>query len=422
MFLGTGLSILIVILLNVVPLLTHQLPLTIDGPFLPWLMIGLSSLCLFIFAYLNSTSWDALQTAEKKTTARIIDLFQKDGTIKVPSIFLCLFPLLSIALALGYNWSSPANKLIWFSIWLVLFGMGVDLIYTLIKNIRNFLNPFSIIEKLTHAAKGSIQNERELDLCSWIDALSEIAVKASSRSSPILANDSVDELQKIAKVFLESSKSISHRMEDAETKKLGISDKISYTLFYLFQRLELINDKALEHKLEPVCSNNITALGKITIDSAKLDMTLARYPLHYLGKFADRAEQHHMAEVGVKATLTLLEVAKTMAAEIDMTYLVIKDPYISLINHLYDIAKETFKQDKSIPIEVLTHPFRELKELFSTEKLANHQDTPEIMAKLNNVLGEFDALQMIMKTLPPLPKISEEQVPENPLPPPVSPA
>ena len=82
-----------------------------------------------------------------------------------------------------------------------------------------------------------------------------------------------------------------------------------------------------------------------------------------------------------------------------------------LITQLHEITKEAFKQDKSINISMLTQPFRDMKAFFASEKLAQHQDTPVIVDRINQVIGEFDALEVILKTLPPIPQISEEPPP-----------
>jgi len=54
---------------------------------------------------------------------------------------------------------------------------------------------------------------------------------------------------------------------------------------------------------------------------------MASYPLHYLGKFAKRAQKEGIQEVGNRATLTLLEVSKVIIEEINIEYVEIKDPF-----------------------------------------------------------------------------------------------
>lgn len=49
-----------------------------------------------------------------------------------------------------------------------------------------------------------------------------------------------------------------------------------------------------------------------------------------------------MPEIGVKASLTLLEVSKSIIEEVDYTYADLKDPFFSIINGLEEIARDTF--------------------------------------------------------------------------------
>jgi hypothetical protein len=243
--------------------------------------------------------------------------------------------------------------------------------------------------------------------------MSEMAVRAVDNNHIALSIQALDETQHIMRNFLEASRSIGHREQDPQTKKLGISDKVSYTLFYLFQRLEWINNSAVEKRLEAVCSKVVTTFGKLAVDAAKYDISLAAYPIAFLGKCAKAAQEKHIPEVGVKATITLLEVAKSLLSDLDVTYLELKDTFITLVTNMHELANEAFREDKNINIAFLKQPFQELKEMFSSEKLANHLDTPAILAAIQGVLAEFEALEMVMKTIPPFPEPSQEgSIPE----------
>ena len=103
--------------------------------------------------------------------------------------------------------------------------------------------------------------------------------------------------------------------------------------------------------------------------------------------------------------------------DIDIKYLEIRDPYLSIINGLEVLAKGTFKRDKTTNIAILMQPFKDLKVLFQSEKAKEHQDTPVIMQNIDRVLGEFEALQMVMNTIPPIPDMKDEDIPPSALPP-----
>jgi hypothetical protein len=142
--------------------------------------------------------------------------------------------------------------------------------------------------------------------------------------------------------------------------------------------------------------------------------------LRFLGKLAKRAQDEGLEETALKASCILSEVAKAIMNDVDIKYLEIKDSYLSIINGLEVLAKGTFKRDKSTNISFLMQPFKDLKELFQSEKARDHQDTPVIMQNIDRVLGEFEALQLVMSTIPPIPQISEEDIPpsaEPPVPP-----
>ena len=378
---------------------------------------------ILIPALVQIISLVPLQKAEKTITPRLFDLVKKDRLFLFSTIALFLFALVNFFFA--YD-PTPVHHdvTILFSIWLVLLGISLDLFLFIIKRISSYLNPYSIIQFFTQEAKKSIQAEEDTQLCLWIDDLTEIASKAIDEHSISLCSNVLDQMPAIAQFFMESAKSIGHigpaaekaqNKVDAETALGKDADEVSFVLFYIFQRLEYINDKALKYKLEPICSEIISVLGKITVSAAKFDLTLVGYPVHYIGKLATQAENEGFPEIGVKATFTLLEVSKTILNEVDYTYADLKDPFLSIITHLEDIAKAAFKRDKKTNIKVLMQPFRDLKELFSSEKAAAHQDAPVIIPNIDRVIGEFETLEAVMKTLPPMDQITGlEDIPPLP--------
>jgi hypothetical protein len=276
-----------------------------------------------------------------------------------------------------------------------------------------------VTQLFRQAAKRSIQNDKEADLCEWIDALAEVGSRALDRGGSSLCNEALNELHEVTRLFLEANKTLGHETQDKETAALGIKDKVTYTLFYLFQRLEMIFNKALEKRLEPVCSNVLTVFGKVTIDAAKYDITLASFPLQYMGKLSFEAHQQRLQDIGLKTTCLYLEIAKTLLTEIDITYSELQEPFFTLIHHMDDIAKETFKQNKDIPIKALTQPFRDLRVMFGEGKAATHQDTPVIVADIDRVLAEFDALELVLRSIPPISSLTGSAAQEVVLPEPL---
>lgn len=366
-------------------------------------MGGTAALLLILLAFMHIFSWSPLQKAEKNMSPRLLELVRRDNFLKFSSGWLIFFSLVSFNLLLvGYGLEIPNRTLTWLS-WIVLFGISLDLLRAMWKRLMSYLNPYTALNHFSHAAKKSILNNRELELCDVLDSMSEMAVKALHYSGTALCIEILGRLQEIFRNFMEASKSIVVPERSAETEALGIADKISYTLFYLMQRLEMINQLAAHKSLEPVCSNVITTLGKMALHAAKFDISLAPYPIQTLGKCALVDQKLKLSAVGVKATITLVEISKTMLKEIDVTFLELQDTFVTAVNQLKEIAQEAFKQDKSINISLLKQPLIQLKELFSSEKMRSHRDTPVIVDAIERALAEFEALEMVLKTLPPIP-------------------
>lgn len=364
-----------------------------------------ASIFIALPGIIAALSWSAIVQAEHRLTPRIFELVNKDFSLKFVFTWLLIFPIATFAIVMDLMLFQTINHHIILPVWLVLFGISLDAVHHLIKKIQRYLNPYQVLQYYKNEADYCMKQEKELDLCQWIDTISEISVRAIQRTSISLCNDCNDDLQMIARNFLESSKSIAQHQQDAETRALGIRDKISYTLFFILQRLQMINNKAVEQKLEPVCSNLVTIFGKITIAAAKCDLTLTLEPLRFLGMVTREAQLRRIPEVGHKATCILLEIARVILVEIDITYLELQDPFFSIIDNLDNIAKEMFRQDKSMSIQVLTQPFRDLKELFNSDIARAHQDTPVILIEIDRVLAEYSALEMVMRTIPPIPEI-----------------
>lgn len=365
----------------------------------------LQLLPLFILAL----AWTPLQKAEQNLTPRVSELFKKDWMLRFYISWMFLFPLASFFIAIDSLLLRMLSPKIDLMIWIVLFGITLDVLYHFIRKVFSFLDPFAIIKKFSRQADRSIQNDKEFELCQWVDGLSEISIKAIDRMSLSLASESIDTLQQANCNFLIFSKGMGHSPQDAESRARGISDKVSYTLFFILQKLEMINEQAAEKRLEPLCSKLVTALGKIVIASGKYDLTLTTYPLHFLGRSTATALNHGLKEVGPKAVITLTEIAKAILTEIDITYLELQTPFLTLIAQMQMISREIFRRDKTINIKMLIQPFLDLKAMFSSEKMATHPDTKIIILAIDDVLAEFTTLEAVMKSIPPIPVVSEEK-------------
>lgn len=370
-------------------------------PSLSYIFGGISIIILLILPLMNIFGYQLLQKASHSTTPLLIHYYRKDHIIRSMNVYFFCFALFTLFLAIAYQaFNIPLKSLI--IGWVILFGIFLDLLRHYIKHSLHYLDPETIMKRIEHAARESIQNDQIENLWDSVDAFSEIGIKAIDSNSTSIANKMLDDLQITVKNYLQSEKSISHTTRK-RLKDITGGDEISYTLVYVLQRLELLFEKAIRNHIETICSQIIILTGKIIYSAAQFDLSLTNYPLHFFGKFVEQAQKHNMNDVAVKGTITLLEVAKSIVNDIDIKYAELQPPFNAIIGILENVQKTTFKRDKNIDIKILREPFRELQELFQSEKLANHPDTPAILGNIRRVLTDFDALEMVMKSMPSLP-------------------
>lgn len=379
------------------------------------LLMGIPAAIIFAYVLIYSLALAPLHKAEQNTTPRLLDMFKQDPLLGFNHLGLIALPLFAFTLGLDANALHFTPAIYILGGWFILVGASLDLLVQFLRRILSYLNPFTVTRLFQQAAKRSIQNDREADLCEWIDALAEVAGRSLDKNGGSLCNQALNELYEIIRLFLEASKSIGHPDTDKQSLELGIKDKVTFTLFYLFDRLDMLFLRALKKRQEPVCSNILTVFGKITIEAAKYDMSLASFPLQYIGKLGFNAHQTQLQSLGLKTTCLYLELARALLNEIDITYLELQEPFFTLIHHMDEIAKESFKQNKNTPIKALVQPFQDLKHLFAQGKAASHQDTPKIVADIDRVIAEFDALALVLMTIPTIPELNQpETAPEKP--------
>lgn len=389
----------------------EALPFEINGTFLSIIFTVVGAALLLISPLIQLLALGPIQKAEEKLLPRLTELYRKDRVLFFGQLFLVLFSFVSFILAMMVI---PHSKVI-LAFWIIGLGLSLDFIRDSTRRIYNLLNPFYAVDVYTNQAKKAITGESDETLWKWIDAISEVAVRAAEKSKTALSMQALNSLPPLLRIFFTSSKSVTHAVADQDVKKETGRDETSYTLLYTLQWVELIHEKALRSHLETVCIQVMTALGKITYYSATCDLSLVVFPAHTMGRCALKAQRHGLEGVAEMAISTLLEVSKAILTDIDVTYSELQEPFRAIIGDLDSLSKAMFKKDKTINIKVLSQPFKDLKALFETEKMAQHRDTPVIVAEINRVLAEFDALDQVLRTMPPLPTFADVvEAPGNP--------
>lgn len=402
------LTTLFTLLISIFFLFFSPLPLGFDGHALMWTIL-FGGMAVFIATiFMNMFILSPLSYLEQELIANVLKVLRRERLLRLERRILFLFTLISFFCVPVMSRLQNSNyQDDFFFIWIILFAVSLDILLDSWKRLVNLLNPSFLVSRIVDEAMSAIRNDQRKFLLNDIDNLSEIALRSVEKSKLALSYQVLQAFAPILKIYFESSKSISHQtmVSSEEGKGAGV-DEPSYILFYLLQRLELINDRALRDRQETICRQMIMIMGKMIVYGGQLDLSMVAFPTHFLTKFGLKAQQHYFDEVTMLATSTLLEIAKTLLKEVNVTYAELKEPFFAIINGLSAIARATFKKQKESNIKVLIHPLIELKELFQSEKYVHHRDTQVVLQQINNVIDEFSMLEQVLASMP---VISEEK-------------
>jgi hypothetical protein len=343
-----------------------------------------------------------LQKAAETFSAKIINLYRDDPYIKAAyglTIFLVLF---SLALLYTPGLFSAISENVRFALWLLGTALSADLTYHLINRTFGYIDPLFVTQRFALAARHCIDKDRERDFCEWVDALFESGVKSIQTFNTAATQSIINAMGDLLRLFFEDSKSIAHEVHDPQSQALGVTDKVSFTLLYFLERFELLFKKALSSHSELICSTIITTLGKIMWHAARCDVSLISHPAYLIGKLT-RLGQELFPQIGIKGSCTLLETTKMIANEIDLTYMELQEPLLTVLTQLDDIAKESFKQNKNLPPNLLMEPISSLKGILQSGKLKTHRDTPGLLQATDSIIAEWETLATVLRTMPTIP-------------------
>lgn len=363
---------------------------------------------LVVFTFLSLVH--PLQWAEVRATPRVSELVRGDSCLKWLSLSLLLLPIASLVIAAGAISEGILDNTTLFCIWLLFVGISIDLLRTYSTRLSNYFNPALVIKSIVQRGHADIAQGKDQELCDWIATLSETSLMSLKRYGFSLGERAISGITALLQRFLE----VQRRSLQTEGPDAKVHQRTTYVLFYGFERLQLIYSHALHEHLEPVCCHIVTSLGKVALAAAHGDISKATFPLHYIGSMAEQALQVDMPDVSVKANLTLLEVGKTILAEIDLSKANVRDPLSNLVGHMEDIAKATFRRDKESNILMLTQSLRDFKTVVRSHPLATRADMVAVGNMIDNVLTDFENLQLVLNTMPTIPDVpvEDEGLPE----------
>ncbi len=394
----------------------ERFPIELHDGLLSAMIAGGGALILFLTSFFYIMILSPLERLEQKLVPNLMEIFKKNSLLRLCRMVLFIFPVASFFIAALIIAPTMPHKTWFFLGWIILFGFVIDLFRHSWKSVVDFLNPSYMVKQLEGEAIRAIKNEKDEQLWESIDGISEICLRSIEKSRIALSTQALQTFPQIYQMFFHLSKSISRVNPDMKVEKETGLDEASFTVYFLLQRLELINDRALQHRLETIVRQLVTSLSKIIIYAAKFDLSMVAFPTHFLAKFGLKAQQHHYEEVAMLTTSSLTEIAKTIMTDIDIAYAELQEPFRAIITGLNALAKGTFKKHKDTSISILKEPFLQIKMLFQSEKMVQHPDTPVILAELDRVLDEWDTLDKVMRGIPPIPLMGDE-IGVPPLPP-----
>lgn len=375
-------------------------PSGFDVQFLTVVILTGGTIIFLATSFLHIFLLTPLSTLERKLIPRLMRHVAKDFRLRVSRFVLFVFVLISFFCVALVSRVEPAYVQDWFFvIWMVLFGVALDVFRDSLKRFTHLLSTDYLVRQRVNEAIGAIRSGRTESLLSDIDDLSVIATTGVEKSQLSLSSLVLQNFPSILKAHFESVRSIGQPQEQ-EMQKPENGDETSFVLFYLLQRLELINDKALKERQETICRQMVMVLGKIIQSAAQLDLSMVSFPTHFLTKFGLKSQQHYFDEVGQLTESTLLEVARSILTEINITYAELIEPFKSIINGLAALTRAEFKKRKETNISVLIDPFKHLRQMFQNEKVIRHRDTPAILQLIDGCIEEFSVLQQGLQSLP----------------------
>lgn len=378
--------------------------LTFDPEHLSWIVWAGGITLFFATILLYVFVLTPLVYFEQNLIPGVVDIVRRDFRLRCARYFLFGFILLSFvcaSLVKSFPVEGARYHEWWFFGWFILFGFSIDLLQDSWHRFARFLDPSFCVAHLATEGIHAIQNNKKESLLHDLDAMSEIVFRAVEKGKLALATQALRTFPLTMKTFFESAKSIGHPFLDVkEGEDVRTGDESSFILFYLLERFELINDKALRERQEAICRQMLIALGKIIVHSGRFDLSLVSFPTHFLTKFGLKDLQHHFDEAAVLATSTLLTIAKAITTEMEITYAELLDPFKSIINGLAAIIRATCKKEKNASVKALAQPLLDLRALLETEKMSHHRDTPTIIKEVEKVLEEFSVLEQVLNTIP----------------------
>lgn len=344
----------------------------------------------------NGTMLTPLQKSEKNFTPRIATAIRKSVSWQLANMLIFIYPLFSITSITGFGLSPTTTFFIWF----IITGFTIDCYLHLYHTLQATLDPFNGLHFLSQQAHKHASSIDSIPFCQWIEALSDSGLKAISQYNVSVCSGSIREIESSLSTYLKNHSPIAGTLDEETSKQLN------YTVLFTLQHLNQLGRQALNCDLEVVTTQLVLSLGKMIYSVTKYFPSLSTLPIELLGKVTVEAEENGFDDTAIKAELTLVQTGIAILEDDPSMEMPVKDIFLNIISQLELISNSIYNSDPSINLDLLTQTFHQIKDLFSKGKYSAHPDAGVIITAAENVIGTFDALEEIKRTMP---KLSSEE-------------
>lgn len=345
----------------------------------------------------------SLHRAETKVTPRLFSLLHFKRAFKGYTGALGIWIVLSFFLAalpyMGHATEEWVKQALVCG-WLVLTGLLFEGLSRQYYHAVSLLDPFQVllsIEKEVGRAKGQASDQ---SLDRWSEAVEQIAAQSLDKDASALAGASVQTLCNITEKYIQNNAS---RLLPTAPEESQYATR--YVLHNILEKNTDLYTRARREGHHGVCEQILAGCGKLAIVAAEKNPALAAEPIEYIGVLGVENMQTDKNDLGLKTTRLLMQVFKRIAAQRHTEKVSIESPAFALIDALEKLAKESFRKNKETPIPLLAEPFREIETLFKEGVYSTYPESEAILQKTKHVLADFANLELILRTLPPLPSL-----------------
>ena len=362
------------------------------------MMICSASLFMFLSLTAPLFFWNSLSRFQQKMAPRIQDIFWKDILFRSFFCYQIVFFAYSFVL-FTFNFASIGQKFFWMVLWVLLFGFAIDLLRMGIKRLILYSNPLFVLDRMSKQFKNALSKNDEQTAYRWLEAVVELAAKATDKMQVTLAIQALSEIRVFMEIYVREMSRVEFRLEIANSSAPSFLDRMNYLCVFICKRLEWIFFIAQEKTIPPLADEVIKAYGKLCVFLAKKHASLGMIPITFIEKNVTRTKRVLLSEVQERAVITLSETAKSLIRLSCEQKVSLRDLILTCIYAIESIIKAVFREKKETSPALFLQPFAEIGQLLGETETQNLLDREEILSEIRRVFTQFQMLEQVVQNL-----------------------